>query len=148
MRVSTIVLASAAAAAFAGCGEGGNQGAGSQANEAANAAAATKPRPSYCFFKESETRNWKVRTDRSGNVLVSGEAYRSDPRYKAILGPATVSGASAELSPTIVVNDTGFASPGNWWPLSAAIPNSQSVTRVTVTCGGRTVANLEVQRKK
>ena len=51
--------------------------------------AAQKPRPAYCFFKDGETKGWKARVDKDGNVVVSGKAYRQDSRYKAELDPAT-----------------------------------------------------------
>lgn len=117
-------------------------------NGAASSAAAEAPKPAYCFFKDSETKDWKAKVDKSGNVVVSGKAYREDPRYKALLGPAKVSGSTAELSPSITVNDTGFAAPGNWWTLSATIPNSAAVTSVTVDCGDKAIATLAVPRNK
>ena len=64
-----------------------------------NTAAAEKPRPAYCFFTDDHTKSWKVSTDKSGNVVVSAKGYAEDPRYKAILSPATVSGATAEIAP-------------------------------------------------
>ena len=60
-------------------------------NAAANSAATEKPKPAYCFFKDLETKAWKAKADKDGNVVVSGKAYREDPRYKALLSPATVS---------------------------------------------------------
>ena len=59
-----------------------------------------------------------------------------------------VTGASAELSPTITINDTGFAAVDNWWDVSATIPNSAAVNSVTVSCGARTLAKLEVPPSK
>ena len=136
-----------AAANLMACGQSGEEPGGAN-RAAANVAAAEKPRPTYCFFKDAETKGWAAKTDKSGNVVVTGNAYRSDPRYQAKLTPAIVNGTSAEISPTIVQNDTGFASPENWWPLSQAIPNSQAVTSVTVKCGARTLATLSVRRNK
>lgn len=145
MRKHLILLA--AAAILPGCGQSGEETSANGA--AANAAAAEKkPRPAFCFFKDRETKDWKAELDKSGNVVVIGQAYRSDPRYRATLAPPTVRGASLEVSPTIVVNDTGFASPENWWPISETVPNSQAVTRVTVKCGAKTLAELAVPRTK
>lgn len=132
----------AAAAALAACGQSGDDAANRAAAKAA--AAAKKPKPAYCFFKDAETKAWTSSRDKAGNVVIKGKAYRSDPRYKAVLGPAKVSGTSAELSPTIAVNDTGFASPDNWWEVSAIIPNSAAVERVTVRCGAKAVAELKL----
>jgi hypothetical protein len=141
----TIILAGAAIS-LAGCGQSsGNE----QADKGAvNNAAAAKPTPAYCFFKDSETKAWKATVDKAGNVLVSGKAYREDARYKAFLSPATVQGTSAEVAPTIGQNDTGFASPDNWWDVTETIPNSQAVTTVNVKCGEKTLASLTVPRKK
>jgi hypothetical protein len=136
----------ATAAGLAACGQSSNRAAAN--NEAANAAASQKPRPAYCFFKDSETKDWKGTVDKDGNVVVTGKAYREDSRYKAVLSPATVSGATAELAPTIAQNDTGYAAPDNWWSVSQTIPNSQSVDTVNVKCGDATVAAIKLVRKK
>lgn len=144
MRKSIIMLG--AAAGLAACGQSGEQVAAN--NSVTNSAASEAPKPAYCFFKDSEMKSWKAKLDKSGNVVVSGKAYREDARYKAVLGPATVSATSAEVMPSITVNDTGFAAPDNWWDVSEIIPNSQSVTTVTVKCGDKTVATLAVPRTK
>jgi hypothetical protein len=145
MRKSMILLG--AAAGLAACGQSSDNAAA--ANEAAaNSAAAEKPRPAYCFFKKDETKGWAAKVDKDGNVVVSGKAYRSDGRYKAELQPATVSGTTAEVSPTVTVNDTGYAAPENWWDVSETIPNSQAVTSVEVKCGADTIATLTVPRQK
>lgn len=144
MHKFTIILG--AAGVLTACGQSSNDAAAN--NEAVNTAAAEKPRPAYCFFTDDHTKSWKVSTDKSGNVVVSAKGYAEDPRYKAILAPATVSGATAEIAPTLGQNDTGYASPDNWWAMSEPIPNSQAVTAVTVKCGEETVATLTVPRKK
>ena len=133
-------------ASVAACGQATDTAAAD--NAGANAAAVEKPRPAYCFFKDAETKAWTAKVDTDGNVVVSGKAYRSDPRYKAVLMPATVSGTTAEISPSITANDTGYASPENSWDVSQTIPDSQSVTTVTVKCGDMTAATLSVPRKK
>lgn len=143
MRTSIILFG--AAAGLAACGQSSDNAA---ANDAAANAAAEAPRPAYCFFKADETKGWAAKTDKDGNVVVSGKAYRSDPRYKAQLQPATVSGVTAEVAPTITVNDTGYAAPDNWWDVSETIPNSQAVTGVNVKCGADTIATLTVPRDK
>ena len=135
------VILLGAAAGLAACGQSSDEAA---ADNAAANAAVEKPRPAYCFFKDEETKGWAVKADKDGNVVVSGKAYREDARYKALLSPATVSAATAEVSPTITANDTGFAAPDNWWDVTQTIPNSQAVTTVNITCGGKTVATLEV----
>ena len=144
MRKSIMLFG--AAASLVACGQSTDNAAAS--NDAANTAAAEAPKPAYCFFKDEEMKGWAAKVGKDGNVVVSGKVFRSDPRYKALLQPATVSGTTAELAPTITVNDTGFAAPENWWDVSETIPNSQTVTAVTVKCGKNTVASLTVPRKK
>ena len=143
MRNSIIMIGTAAA--LAACGQSADKAA---SNSAANTAAAEKPRPAYCFFKDSETKDWAAKLDKSGNVVVSGKAYRQDSRYKALLSPATVNGNIAEVAPTIGPNDTGFGAPDDWWSVSETIPNSAAVDTVTVKCGEDTLATLKVPRSK
>ena len=132
-------------AGLAACGQPSDE---SSTNAAAKSSAAGKPKPAYCFFQDAEMKGWAVKLDKDGNVVVSGKAYREDARYKALLSPATVSGTTAEVAPTIAQNDTGFAAPDNWWDLSETIPNSQAVETVSVNCGAKTLATLTVPRKK
>jgi hypothetical protein len=134
----------AGAAALAGCNQPANDAA---ANQAAAIATAKKPKPAHCFFKDSETKGWTAKRGKDGNIIVTGKAYRSDPRYKALLNPATVTGTSAEIAPTIGQNDTGFAAPENWWDVSASIPASSAVDTVTVRCGAKALAELKVPAK-
>ena len=93
-------------------------------------------------------KSWKAKFVNYGNVVVIFNSYSEDPRYKALLSPAVVSGPTAEVAPTVGQNDTGFASPDNWWELSETIPNSQAVSTVNVKCGEDTLASLPVPRKK
>lgn len=143
MRKYPILLG--AAAGLSACGQQSDNSAAN--NLAANTAAAEKPK-AYCFFKDNETKDWAAKADKDGNVVVSGKAYREDARYKALLSPATVNGTTAEVAPTIGQNDTSYGAPGNWWDVAETIPNSQTVTSVSVTCGDATLATLEVPRKK
>jgi hypothetical protein len=136
-----------AAAVLAGCGQSTDD----QLNNGAvanNAAAPEAAKPAYCFFKQSETKDWTAKLDKSGNVVVSGKAYREDPRYKAVLTPATVTGGTAIVSPTISQNDTGFAAPHNWWAVTETIPDSEAIDSVIVKCGDQTLAKLTVPRQK
>ena len=144
MQRSTFLLC--AAAALASCGQSNDNAAANQA--AAKAAQPKKPKPAYCFFKDSETKGWAASRGKDGNVVVQGKVYREDARYKALLGPPTVSGTDAEVAPTITVNDTGFAAPDNWWDITATIPDSAGVTDVTVRCGAKTLAELKVAARK
>lgn len=145
MRKSILLLG--AAVGLAACGRMGESANEAATNAAANAAAA-KPKTAYCFFKDQNTKAWKVRTDSGGNVVVTGKALAEDARYKAVMGPPSIVGTNADIAPTITTNDTGFAAPGNWWNVSEMIPNSQTLTSVTVKCGDETLATLSVPRKK
>ena len=64
-----------AAAGLGACGQSANDGAN---QDAANSVAAEAPKPAYCFFKDSETKAWKAKVEKDGNVTVSGKAYRED----------------------------------------------------------------------
>jgi hypothetical protein len=143
MHRSFILLS--AAAGLAACGQA-TDNASTAAKANANSTT-EKPKPAYCFFKDSATKGWKASVDATGNVVVTGKAYDEDRRYKALLGPATVSGSSAQVAPTIAPNDTGFGAPGDWWDVKQTIPGSQGVSSITVTCGEKTLATLEVPRK-
>ena len=135
----------AAAAALASCGQQG--GSNTAANVAANSAASEKPKhPTYCFYKDANTKGWKASTDKSGNVAVNGKAYLQDPGYKGDLVQGEVEGDKATIWLAMAPNDTGFARPDGWWDVSATIPSSTAATSVTVMCGKKTVATLPVKR--
>jgi hypothetical protein len=138
----TLILLGAAAA-VASCNQAADNGA---SNVPSNVAAAKPKHGSYCFFKDEEAKDWSTSLDPSGNVKVTGKMHVKDARYKAQLGEPEVMGTNAELWPTIVVNDTGFASPDNWWDVSFTIPNSSGVTSVAIRCGSKTKAELTVKR--
>src|SRR5690242_8839534 len=135
MRQSVILLGALLAA---GC----NQSAENTAANATNTATAEKPKPKYCFFKDSKTKGWAASRDKDGNIVVKGKAYREDTRYQAVLGEAEVTGTAARIAPSIVQNATGYGAPNNWWDVSATIPNSAGVDTVTVECGAKTLAEL------
>ena len=137
-------ILSGTAAMLVGCGQAGDT---SSANEAAANKVHPKKKPAYCFFKDSETKAWAASRDKDGNIVVKGKVYRSDPRYKALLNPPTVSGASAEIAPTIAQNDTGYGAPENWWDVTATIAGSAAVDSVKVSCGAKTLAEIKVPPK-
>lgn len=141
MRQSIVLFAALLAA---GC----NQSAENTAATTTKTAAAEKPRPKYCFFKDSETKGWTATRAKDGNIVIKGKAYREDTRYQAILGQADVTGTTARIAPSIVQNTTGYGAPDNWWDLNATIPNSAAVETVTVECGAKTIAELKVPPKK
>jgi len=139
MRKSLVLLS--VAGLVAGCGQSNN-------NAATNEAAAQpKKKPTYCFFKDEEMKDWAATRDKDGNLTIKGKAHVKDPRYKAVLGAPTVTGTTAELSPSITQNDTGYGAPDDTWDVTAGIPNSAAITIVTITCGGKTAARLEVPPK-
>ena len=141
MKLGLLSVAGAAAL-LASCGQSGDS-----ANKAAATPPKPKKKPAYCFFKDPETKGWAASRDKDGNIVVKGKAYRSDSRYRAILQNPTVTGATAEISPTIIVNDTGFGAEDNWWDVKAVIPNSAAVDTVTVRCGAKAFAELKVPLK-
>ena len=127
-----------AAALLGACGQS------NESNEAAAAPPKPKKKPAYCFFKDPETKGWAASRDKDGNIVVKGKAYRSDSRYRAVLQNPPVTRTSAEISPTIIVNDTGFGAEDNWWDVKSTIPNSAAVETVTVRCGAKALAELKV----
>ncbi|HEX8840391.1 MAG TPA: hypothetical protein VF750_07980 [Sphingomicrobium sp.] len=131
-------------ALLAGCGQSSDNGA---ANEAAANAAQPAKKPAYCFFKPEEMKGWAAARDKDGNITVKGKAHVKDPRYKPVFGEPVTGADGVTLSPTISQNDTGYATPDNWWDVTTTVPNSASVGRVQVTCGGKTVADLQVPAK-
>ena len=137
MRVFTCL---AAAMLVAGCSEQPAQ------QTSANEAIAPEPvKAPHCFFKDSETKDWAVRVE-GGQAVVSGRAFRSDARYKAVLLEPEVEGAVAVVRPSIATNDTGFASEGNWWDVTASIP-AAGLDKVEVRCGKKLVASLALAGK-
>jgi hypothetical protein len=129
------------AAALAGCGQSGDN------PPASKAKAQPKKKPAYCFFKDEETKGWAATRGKDGNITVTGKAHVKDPRYKAVLGVPAITGANAELAPSISQNDTGYAAPEDWWDISAPIPNSLAIDTVTVRCGDKALAELKVPPK-
>ena len=140
-----MLLFAAAALALAGCNEAVPEN--SVANAAANASAPAKKRPTYCFFNDAETKGWAASRDAEGNIVVKGQAYRSDSRYKAEFVEQEVTEAGAKLWVAIVQNTTGYGAPENWWEVTASVPDSSGVESVTVMCGKKTLADLTVPKK-
>jgi hypothetical protein len=141
--MKTIIILSAAAL-LASCNQASDANGGS--NNQAAATPAPKNKPPYCFFKDVETKAWSASVGAGGNIVVTGEAYRSDPRYKAVLVQPKVEGKIAEVWPTIVVNDTGYAAPDNWWAVKLTIPGSAAADTVRIRCGAKVLVELKVPR--
>jgi len=118
------------------------------ANNAANAAAtaAAPKRPTYCFFKDAATRGWAASVDSTGNVVVKGQAKLEDRRYQGVLSQSEVAGDKASVWVTMGPNTTGMGAVDNWWEVSLTVPDSGAVTSVTVLCGKKPVAELQVKR--
>lgn len=111
---------------------------------AANEAAPKPAKAPHCFFKDSETSDWAVKV-RGGQAVVTGRAFRSDARYKAVLLDPEVEGAVAVVRPSISTNDTGFAADGNWWDVTASLP-AEGLEKVEVRCGKKILASLDLPR--
>jgi hypothetical protein len=137
----------AMAAALSSCGQGGGDNqAANQANTAA--APAAKKHPTYCFFPDpADNKGWTVKTDKDGNVTVSGKAHYEDRRYMARLSQSDITGATASVWLTATTNTTGMGAQDNWWDVDTTIPNSANVTEVKVMCGKHVFADLQVPRK-
>ena len=142
MRGFVSIGVAAAALALAGCSQSGGDN-DVTANAGANAATAEKPKhPTYCFYKDANTKGWSAARDKSGNVTVKGKAYLADAAYSGSLSEGEVEGDKASIWLTMSPNGTGFAKPDGWWGVSSTIPGSASVKSVTVMCGKKTVATL------
>ena len=140
MRRSMILLC--AAAGLAGCNQASEEPAN---NVAANTAVAAAKHPTFCFFKDEETKDWKASADPKG-VTVSGKAHVKDGRYKAVLGDPEIAGTEASVWLTIGANDTGYSADADWWDLSAKIPPGTAVESVSVMCGKKAIAQLALKK--
>ena len=69
MRKSLFLLG--AVAALTGCNSSNDQG--GQPGCGAKAAAPKKPKPAYCFFKDSETKGWAAKRGKDGNIAGQGQ---------------------------------------------------------------------------
>src|SRR5436305_3956395 len=127
MNARALLLLAGAVAALAGCNQGGENAAG---NVATNAAASAPKHPTYCFFKDSDTKGWSASRDAAGNVAVKGKALLEDTRYMAAVGEPEISGSKARLWLTMGSNTNAYGAPGNWWDATATIPGSSGVEAV------------------
>jgi hypothetical protein len=138
-----VMVVAVVAGGLAACGQSTDDG----ANQTAATAAPVRKKIPYCFFKNEEMKGWSAKRGKDGNIVVKGKVYREDSRYQAILAPAVVSGAHAEVSPDLQQNGTGFGAPDNWWDVSQTISNSAAVDTVDVTCGGKVIADFKIKPK-
>ena len=144
MKIAVRLIAGISAALVAGCNQSGDTNAAGPANASANSAAAKPKHPSYCFFKDSDTKGWSAARDAQGNITVKGKAHIEDTRYTAQLAPPEVVGSSATLWLTMGPNPGPYGAVDNWWDVAATIPNGAGVDAVSIMCGTKTVAELKV----
>ena len=142
MRQSILLLG--ALLGVVGCNQSAEQPAANSA--AANTAEPAKKHPTYCFFKNADTKAWAATRGADGNVAVKGQAHIPDRRYMGALGDAEIEGDHATLWLTMAPNSTGSGAPGDWWDLSATVPASSSVVKVTVLCGKKSLAELSLEK--
>jgi hypothetical protein len=140
MKARALLLAGAVAV-LSGCNQGAETNA---ANQVVNAAAAKPRHPTYCFYKDANTKGWKASRGTGGNIAVKGRAYLEDRRYQAALDQPEISGTTASLWLTMPPNNGAYGALENWWDVNARIPNSGAVETVTIMCGTKTVAQLKV----
>jgi hypothetical protein len=138
-----LLLLTGAVAVLAGCNQSGETNA-NQAATSANSAASTVKHPTYCFFKDADTKGWSTSRDSQGSVTVTGKAHVDDSRYAAQLGQSEIAGSSANVWLTMGPNSGAYGAPDNWWDVTASIAGSAAVETVKVMCGKKTVAELKV----
>jgi hypothetical protein len=140
MRRSIILLP--ALGVLAACNQAADQPA---ANATGNAAASAK-KPGFCFFKPEEMKGWKASADAKGNITVTGKAHVKDSRYVAQFGEPEIEGSTASLALTIAQNSGTYGATDDWWDLKATIPAKPALESVSVTCGGKAVADLPLKK--
>jgi hypothetical protein len=140
MRRSVILLP--ALGVLAACNQAADQPA---ANATGNAAAPAK-KPGFCFFKPEEMKGWKASADAKGNITVTGKAHVKDSRYVAQFGEPEIEGSTASLALTIAQNSGTYGATDDWWDLKATIPAKPALESVSVTCGGKAVADLPLKK--
>jgi hypothetical protein len=140
MRRSIILLP--ALGVLAACNQAADQPA---ANATGNAAAPAK-KPGFCFFKPEEMKGWKASADAKGNITVTGKAHVKDSRYVAQFGEPEIEGSTASLALTIAQNSGTYGATDDWWDLKATIPANPALESVSVTCGGKAVADLPLKK--
>jgi hypothetical protein len=149
MKVGTMLLAALGAGALAGCNPSAETSASNQAANAAASSAPTKAKhPTYCFFKDADTKGWSAARNSAGNVTVKGKAHLEDTRYMAGFAEPEISGSSARLWLTMNPNSGAYGAAGDWWDVTSTISGSSGVDAVTVLCGSKTVAQLKVSGRR
>jgi hypothetical protein len=141
MNRSIIVLG--AAVSLAGCGQQAQQ----ESNAANTAAAApAKKHPTYCFFKDADTKGWAASRGADGSIAVNGKVRIEDRRYMGSLSDFDVSGSTAQIWLTMAPNNTGSGVLENWWDVGGTIPGAAAADKVSVMCGKKTIAELPLKK--
>lgn len=148
MHKSGPVLALTFALCLAACTErAGNEAAGgNNATAAGNAAAG-----SFCSFTREQTRNWHASiSDMPPNpgraLVVTGEAYVQDPRYKAQLSQPESMPPTLRLWLTQAEN-SGTAPADGWHALRFELPDPGDIRTVVIWCDHDTdLAEITVER--
>jgi hypothetical protein len=55
-------------------------------------------------------------------------------------------GSTASLALTIAQNSGTYGATDDWWDLKATIPANPALESVSVTCGGKAVADLPLKK--
>lgn len=139
MRTQVLMLA--AIGALAACGQKPDSEASANAT---TSTAASSPHPTFCFFKDEETKGWAAKRAANGDLTVSGTAHVKDSRYQATLGAPEISGTTASLWLSINPNSGAFGAIDDWWDVTTTLPGSGAVTGVKVMCGPKALAELTV----
>jgi len=139
MRKTALMLA--AVAALAACGQRTDT---QPATNLAENRVAGAQHPSFCFFKDEETKGWAAKRAANGDVAVSGKAHVKDSRYVATLDSPEVSGTTAKLWLSINPNSGAYGAADDWWDVSSTISGSAAVSDVTVMCGPKPIAQLKL----
>ena len=140
MRRSIILLP--ALTLLSGCNQGPDK---PDPNATANVAAPAK-KAGFCFFKPEEMKAWKTSTSAAGNITVTGKAHVKDSRYVAQLGEPEIEGETASLALTIAQNSGTYGATDDWWDVKASVPANAALRTISITCGGKSVADLALKK--
>ncbi len=103
---------------------------------AANRRSRRRSRP-IASSRTARRRAGRRRAARTAISSSKARSYRSDSRYKAVLNPPVVTGTSAEIAPTITINDTGLRRARQLVGRTATIPNSAAGRRPSTSAAAR-----------
>jgi hypothetical protein len=141
--MSRSILLLAATVGLAACNQPADQAAN---NVSANAASGAPKKAGFCFFKPEEMKGWKAAVDAAGAIRVTGKAHVKDSRYVAQLGEPEIDGSKASVALSIAQNSGTYGATDDWWDVKAEIPANPALQAVSVTCGGKSVADLPLKK--